>query len=230
MKNTIAGIAAAKAWGIENPSVGLLNLDGARTALGRLKKLRSAGWNFELTASVRGEELLRGNDILGGTVDVLVCDSLSGNAFIKLLGGYSSGGRLEVSGSGYGPGLGGGGPLVNIISRASSAAVAANALIYSAKMAEAGLGKIYDLELEAAAAAGFSEPEMKTGGPDLKPKTVNHEIEGVDVLALDDAVKRLKADGIYCEAGMGCTGPVVMVAAEDAGKAETLLAENGFIQ
>jgi betaine reductase len=230
VKNTIAGIAAAKAWGIENPTVGILNLDGARTALSRLKRLASFGWQIDLASSARGDELLRGNDILAGSADVIVCDTLSGNAFIKLLGGFSSGGRIEVSGSGYGPGIGGNVPLVNIISRASSSAVTANALIYSARMAGAGLDSLYAVELAAAKAAGFSSEGTPAVEKGPEPKTVNKEIEGIDVLSLDEAVKLLKGEGIYCEAGMGCTGPVVMVAAEDAETAEKKLTENGFIR
>jgi len=239
VKNTIAGIAAAKAWGIAAPSVGILNLDGARTAISRLKRLRDKGYLFNLVSSVRGEELLRGNDILAGTADVVVCDTLSGNAFIKLLGGYSAGGKTEVCGSGYGPGIGGSHPLVNIISRASSAAVVANALLYTARMSGGGLLSVYAEELTSARAAGLSgaaeedaeqaapKAASKRGGPDVK--IVNKEIEGIDVLKLDEAVELLKAADIYCKAGMGCTGPVVMVAAEDAGIAKKMLSENGFI-
>jgi betaine reductase len=143
VKNALAGVAAAKAWGIARPEIGILNLDGARAALQTLKALKKGGYDISLAGSVRGEELLRGNDILGGAADVIVCDTLSGNTFIKLLAGFSSGGRIEVSGSGYGPGIGGSLPLVNIISRASSAAVVSASLLYSARMAASGLNKIY---------------------------------------------------------------------------------------
>lgn len=229
VKNAIAGIAAAKAWGIPNPTFGILNLDGARTALSKLKALISRGWQADLVKSARGDELLRGSDILSGTADVIVCDTLSGNAFIKLLGGYAAGGKMEVSGSGYGPGIGGDIPLVNIISRATSAAVTANALVYSARMAGAGLSAIYRAEFAVSEAAGFTGAKAETTAESPEVKVVNKEIEGIDVFALEEAVKLLKAAGIYCEAGMGCTGPVVMVAAEDKKTAEAKLTENGYI-
>jgi betaine reductase len=47
-------------------------------------------------------------------------------------------------------------------------------------------------------------------------KVVHHEIEGIDVLEIDGAVKLLLSRGIYCQAAMGCTGPIVLVAPEDA--------------
>ncbi len=239
IKNAVAGIAAAKAWGIVSPSVGVLNLDGARAALQGLKRLKSSGYGIELAVSARGDDLLRGNDILAGTADVIVCDTLSGNAFMKLLTAYSSGGMLEVSGSGYGPGLGAELPLVNIISRAAGSAAVVNAIIYSARMALSGLQTVYSEEYASALKAGLSgiieenrqpETNAESGSEEPEAKTVEHEIEGIDVLQLEDAVKRLKADGIYCEAGMGCTGPVVMIAVEDVEPAKKILIKQGFIE
>ncbi|HAK44359.1 MAG TPA: glycine reductase, partial [Spirochaeta sp.] len=174
----------------------------------------------------------RGNDILAGTVDIVVCDTLSGNAFIKMLAGYGSGGMLEVSGSGYGPGIGGDVPLINIISRASGASVVASSIIYSARMAAADISNVYNNELKAAVAAGYrtaSADVDESTSSDLKRKTVDEEIEGIDVLQLEDAVAMLKQNGIYCEAGMGCTGPVVMLAAEDAVSAVGLLKKNKIL-
>jgi betaine reductase len=37
------------------------------------------------------------------------------------------------------------------------------------------------------------------------------EIQGVDVLSIEAAVKELWKAGIYAESAMGCTGPVVKV-------------------
>jgi betaine reductase len=51
----------------------------------------------------------------------------------------------------------------------------------------------------------------------------------VDVLRLDEAVALLKSKNIYCEAAMGCTGPVVMTASEDSRAAERCLADHKFI-
>ena len=232
--NAIAGVAAAKAWGLANPSVGFLNLDGARTALQNVKELAAAGWDINIAGSARGDELLRGNDILAGSVDVIVCDTLSGNAFIKMLAGYSSGGMLEVSGYGYGPGIGGDVPLINIISRASGASVVASAIVYSARMAQADVKGVYENELTAAKAAGYSSAgtssDIKSAGKEgPSPETVDTEVEGVDVLMLEDAVALLKDNGIYCEAGMGCTGPVVMLSGKKKAEAVKLLKNNKIL-
>ena len=234
VRNAVAGIAAAKAWGIPEPTIGLLNLDGARRAMNELKQLASAGWNINIVRSARGDELLRGNDIIAGTADVIVCDTLSGNAFLKMLAGFSSGGMLEVEGSGYGPGLGGESPLINIISRASGAQVTAASIIYSAKMAEAGLLSIYRDEVKSAAQAGYGRVEKASGNEagesaSPEPVPVDAEIEGVDVLMLDEAVILLKREGIYCEAGMGCTGPVVMLSNNDLARAAELLRKNHIL-
>ncbi len=248
IKNALAGIAAAKARGIKNPSVGILNVDGARGTLIGLKQLKAAGYGINLVKSSRGDELLRGNDILAGTADVIVCDTLSGNAFIKILASYSTGGALETSGAGYGPGLGAEALPVSIISRASGAPAVAAAILYSAGMISGNLKQIYSDELAAAEKAGVEAvyrkncstggaavqpepsadaPVKDAGGP--APRPVDTEIDGIDVLMLDEAVSLLKNSGIYCEAGMGCTGPVVMLAGSDAEIASGLLRKNGII-
>ena len=49
----------------------------------------------------------RGNDILGGAVDVCVADSLTGNVLMKMFASYSTGGGYEALGWGYGPSCGG---------------------------------------------------------------------------------------------------------------------------
>ncbi len=63
-----------------------------------------------------------GNDLLLGSTDVMVCDTLTGNILMKLFSASQSGGNIEVSGYGYGPGLG---PdqdnIIGIVSRASGA-------------------------------------------------------------------------------------------------------------
>jgi hypothetical protein len=234
VKNALAGIAVAKAWGIREPVVGFLNLDGTLSALKTVRKLGESGYGTRLADSSRGGSLLRGNDILKGSVDVIVCDSLSGNVVIKLLAGYSTGGVSEVTGAGYGPGVGGDVQIVGIISRATSAPVVAGALVFSAKMAISDLRSVYRRELAAAEAAGLETLmnqwesgsagiSVKTGVKKPGKKTVDSEIEGVDVLELEDAVSELMNRDIYCEAGMGCTGPVVMVSAADRARAEEIL-------
>ena len=71
-----------------------------------------------------------------------------------------------------------------------------------------------------AAGAGITPPAVKI---------VTHEIPGVDILQLEDAVQALWAAGIYAESGMGCTGPIVMVAQEDADAAVRLLGDRGYL-
>jgi betaine reductase len=153
--NAIAGAATAKAFGIADPSVGFLNLDGAARALRIARELAGNGYAIRLACSVRGDSLLRGNDVLAGAVDVLVCDSLTGNAIVKMLAAYATGGRIEVTGSGYGPGVGPGAAPVGIISRATGAPVVANAILLMAKMARGGLARIYADERKRAEQAGL---------------------------------------------------------------------------
>jgi hypothetical protein len=247
VRNTIAGVAAAKAFGMPDPSVGFLNLDGASRALRVVQGLAANEYAIRVAGSSRGDTLLRGNDVLAGTVDVLVCDSLTGNAIVKMLAAYPTGGRLEVTGSGYGPGVGDGAAPVGIISRATGATVVANAILLMAKMVRSGLARIFADEKAraeqaglAALLAGSAAPTGEerrgpaaaaaapaAGGP--AKKIVHHEIGGVDVLQIDAAVALLASRGIYGEPAMGCTGPVVLVADEDAASAAAYLAEARLI-
>jgi betaine reductase len=248
VRNAIAGVAVAKAFGVSEPSVGFLNLDGASRAFRVVQDLAANGYAIRLTGSSRGDPLLRGNDVLAGTVDVLVCDSLTGNAIVKMLAAYETGGSLEVAGSGYGPGVGDGAAMVGIISRATGSPVVANAIILMAKMVRSGLDRIFadektraeraglaglltgactgDVRRDPAAAAATARP---AGQPVQVKKTVHHEIGGVDVLQIDAAVALLASRGIYCEPAMGCTGPVVLVADEDAAAATARLRDARFI-
>jgi betaine reductase len=232
--NAVSGVAAARACGVAEPRVGLLNLDGAASAMKKLRELAAGGWGVKLASSVRGDSLLRGNDILAGSVDVLVCDSLTGNAVVKLLAAFPSGGKTEVTGSGYGPAVGEGAPAVGIISRATSAQVAANALALMARALRGGLAGVFREEMRAAREAGLARVLARgaaadaSGGAAPGPaapakKAVDHEIEGVDVLEIEAAVAALRAAGVYCEAGMGCTGPVVLVSRGDAAGAVEVL-------
>ncbi len=235
VSNAIAGVAAARAFGIPSPRVGLLTLDGAARALKILQGLAAAGWGVNLAGSKRGEALLRGNDILAGAVDVLVCDSLTGNAIVKLLAAFTTGGRIEVTGSGYGPGVGPAAAAVGIISRATSAAVTANALLLMARMVRGEAWRIYAEEREAAEAAGLARLLAGRSAPagsaaqTVAPakKTVDSEIDGIDVMEIEAAARLLASKGIYCETAMGCTGPVVLVAAAEAAAAKGHLRDAG---
>lgn len=60
-------------------------------------------------------------------------------------------------------------------------------------------------------------------------KVATAEIPGVEILELDEAVACLWRRGIYARSGMGCTGPVVLVADEDLEAARAALKEAGFL-
>ncbi|MBQ2854815.1 MAG: glycine reductase [Oscillospiraceae bacterium] len=243
IKNTICGIITAKACGIAEPTVGILNVDGARQAEMALNKLKDGGYDFKWATSARadGGAVLRGNDVLLGTPDVMVMDSLTGNVMIKMLSSFTTGGTFESTGYGYGPGIGQGYEnLVLIVSRASGAPLIANALEYAAQLVKgkvfeiakaeyaaaekAGLSKIL-AERKAAAAPAAAVEEVKA--PPAEPCTAS--IPGVEVMDLEDAVKVLWKAGIYAESGMGCTGPIVMMAPANLEKSKELLKAAGYI-
>ena len=108
IKNTIYGMITAKACGLEHPTVGILNVDGARQTEIALKELKKNGYDITFAESARAEGgcVMRGNDVLQGTPDIMVCDSLTGNIMVKMLSSYTTGGSFEASGYGYGPGIG----------------------------------------------------------------------------------------------------------------------------
>ena len=76
--NAIGGIAVAKASGIAEPTVGLLNIDGIAVIEKALNKMKEKGYKVNYTESNRadGGVRMRGNDLLQGTPDVMVCDTL----------------------------------------------------------------------------------------------------------------------------------------------------------
>jgi hypothetical protein len=244
VKNAIYGIITAKACGIEKPTVGILNVDGARQVERALKDLIARGYEINFTESVRadGGAVMRGNDLLAGTPDVMITDSLTGNILIKMFSSYSTGGDYEAVGYGYGPGVGEGyNRIINIISRASGAPVICEALRYCATCAQNNLVEISKKEFEKLNKIGFKEvlakltqtSEKKETKPEevVAPpkKVVTFSIAGIDILELEDAVKELWRNGIYSESGMGCTGPIVLVADEDADKAKEVLVNKGFM-
>ena len=243
IKNTIAGIITAKACGIAEPTVGILNVDGSRQTEMALNKLREGGYDFKWATSARadGGAVLRGNDVLLGTPDIMVMDSLTGNVMIKMLSSFTTGGTFESTGYGYGPGIGQGYEnLVLIVSRASGAPLIANALEFAAQLVKgkvfevakaeyaaaekAGLSKIL-AERKAAAAPAAATEEVKA--PAAEPCTAS--IPGIDVIDLEDAVKVLWKAGIYAESGMGCTGPIVMMSNANLAKSKELLKAAGYI-
>ena len=243
VKNTVNGIITARAMGIAEPSVGILNLDGARAVERALNELAKKGYKVNLAQSLRedGGSVMRGNDLLNPGFDVMVTDSLTGNILMKVFSAYSTGGDYEATGYGYGPGIGDGyRRLVLILSRASGAPVVANALAYAAKLAE---GKVLDIAQEeydkaknsglqsviAAQAPDKNAAPASSGVKEPDKEVVTEEIAGIEIFDLDNAVALLKGKGIYAESGMGCTGPVVLVNDKKHHAALEFLRQGGFI-
>lgn len=241
--NAIAGIVTAKATGIEDPTVGILNVDGARQTEMALKELRDGGYGITFAESSRadGGAVMRGNDVLRGTPDIMVTDSLTGNVLNKMISAFTTGGSFESTGYGYGPGIGRGyDKLVMIVSRASGAPVLANALVFAAQLVRNKVFSVVAKEFEAADKAGLNDILAKRREA-AKPKAEEEEVKapekepcgasilGVEVMDLEDAVKVLWKNGIYAESGMGCTGPVVMMAEANHDKAYDLLKQAGYV-
>ena len=244
VRNAIAGVATAKACGVERPTVGILNLNGARQVEMILKELKDNGYDIEFaeTARADGGMIMRGNDLLQGSADVMVMDTLTGNAIIKMFAAYTTGGGFETSGYGYGPGVGKGyDKQVLIISRASGAPLIANALQYAAELEKGNLIDKVEAEVAAAEKAGLEKilearaASAKSKGGDDEEVTappeepVAEQIPGIDVLDIEDAVKVLWKAEIYAESGMGCTGPIIRVNEKNLAKSRELLAEAGYI-
>ena len=242
LRNAVYGLAVAKAMGIAEPTLGVLNLDAAPQVMRALSRMAEKGYALRFGQSVRkdGGALLRGNDILAGAVDVCVCDTLTGNVLAKVFAAFGTGGGYEAAGWGYGPSTGEGwNKVVSIISRASGAPVIANALSYTAQALRGGLPAKVAAELRAARAAGLDAelegllPKAEAGAGDTPamPPVVptDEEIHGIDVLDLENAVHVLWKEGIYAEGAMGCTGPVVKLASSSLEKAKGLLQSAGYL-
>lgn len=241
--NTLYGIITAKAMGISKPTVGILNLDGARQVERALKTLDCQGYPIRFTDSMRadGGAVMRGNDLLGGTADVMVTDTLTGNIMMKVFSSYTTGGSYEAMGYGYGPGVGMEmSRIILILSRASGVPVVANALKYAAQLAKGNLIEVAKEEFKKAKEAKLDdllltltkEPEkMKTDACITIPDkvVVTGQVSGIDILDLDDAVSTLWAKGIYAEAGMGCTGPIALVPEDKVALATEILTEAKYI-
>lgn len=245
VKNALYGIIAAKSTGIESPTVGILNVDGARQVERALKELNNNGYPVNFVESMRsdGGAVMRGNDLLAGTPDVMIQDTLTGNIFMKVFSSYTTGGDYEALGYGYGPGIGDGyDRTILILSRASGVPVVAGAIAYGAQLVKGNLKEVAKREFEAAKKAKLEEI--------LKSLTVDHKksssaeneevvqppkevvtgsISGIDIMDLEDAVKALWKKGIYAESGMGCTGPILMVHEDKIKIATDVLAEAGFV-
>ena len=243
IKNAIYGIIAAKACGYKKPTVGILNVDGARQAEIALKQLQEQGYDIHFAESGRsdGGSIMRGNDALQASPDILVCDPLSGNILMKMLSSFATGGNFEASGYGYGPGIGEGyDQLVTIISRASGAPVISGALQYAAELVRGKLFAVAKEEFQAVNKAGLTKLLEARKAADKKGATevavvapakqvVTADISGIEIMDLEDGVQALWKIGIYAESGMGCTGPIILVNESNIEKAETELKKAGYI-
>lgn len=242
IKNAIYGIIAAKACGNTNPTVGILNVDGARQTEIALKQLKENGYDITFAESGRADGgcVMRGNDVLQGSPDIMVCDSLSGNILIKMLSSYTTGGSYEATGYGYGPGIGEGyDQLVMIVSRASGAPLITGAIRYAAQLVKGKVFEVAAREFEAANKAGLknilaarkaSEKPAASEEVTAPPKeVVTSQIAGIEIMDLEDGVKTLWKIGIYAESGMGCTGPIILVSDANLAKAEEELKQAGYI-
>ncbi len=240
LRNAIYGIATAKAIGIKEPTVGILNVDTAHPVFRALTHLMEKGYKMKFGSSIRkdGGAILRGNDILVGAVDVCVTDTLTGNVLMKMFSSMNTGGSYEATGWGYGPSCGEGWKeIVSIISRASGAPVIANALSYTATVVAGCLPEKVAAELAAAKKAGLEaeiealapKPEAVESVPMPPAEPTDDEVHGIDVLEIENAVKVLWKNGIYAESAMGCTGPVIKMPGKHVEKAKVLLKDSGYL-
>jgi len=243
VKNAVYGIITAKACGIKNPTIGILNVDGARQTEIALNKLKNNGYeiNFAQSGRADGGAVMRGNDLLTGSCDVMVMDSLTGNLMIKIFSSYTTGGSYESLGYGYGPGIGENfDKLILIISRASGAPLIEGAMRFAGDLIKGNCLQVAKEEFGKAKAAGFDailseikaskKPAAEEAEVAAPPKeVVVSQISGVEIMDLEDAVKLLWKNGIYAESGMGCTGPIILVSEANTNTALKVLADNEFI-
>lgn len=244
IKNAIYGIITAKACGIANPTVGILNVDGARQTERALIQLKENGYDFTFATSGRsdGGSVMRGNDMLTASADVMVTDSLTGNLMLKLLSSFTTGGTYESVGYGYGPGIGENyDKIIMIISRASGSPVVAGAIEYANDLVRGNVIKVAKEEFAKANKAGLKaildalkankKEDNSTQSKAIAPpkEVVTGQISGIEIMELEDAVEKLWAAGIYAESGMGCTGPIVLVAQANVVKATEILKTAGVL-
>ncbi|MFZ5354713.1 MAG: glycine/sarcosine/betaine reductase complex component C subunit alpha [Bacillota bacterium] len=242
VRNAIYGIIAAKAVGIKAPTVGIINIDGARQVERILKELKSNGYDINFSESVRADGgcIMRGNDLLAAASDIMVMDTLTGNIMMKVFSSFTTGGSYEALGYGYGPGVGEDyDKIICILSRASGAPVVCEALRYAASCARGKLQQIAAEEFSRARKAGLDEllsslkaDAKKADKQEFKmpdKKVVTKSIAGIDILELENAVTALGRAGIYSESGMGCTGPIVLVSDEEYLKAVEILLSDKYI-
>lgn len=241
--NGINGIITAKAMGMESPTLGILNVDGARQVERAFKELIDKGYPLQFAESARadGGHMMRGNDLLTAVPDIMITDTLTGNIIMKMLSSFITGGNYEASGYGYGPGIGEGyNRIILILSRASGIPVVANAISYGADLVKGSIKSMIKEEFEKVNKFGLKEILEKNKSDKKATKEdqdeiaippeeiVTETISGIDILELDDAIKEVWKAGIYAESGMGCTGPVVMVNERRLEEAKDALCKVGY--
>ena len=184
---------------------------------------------------------MRGNDLLMGTPDVMVTDSLTGNLLMKVFSSYTTGGDYEAQGYGYGPGVGENyDRRILILSRASGSPVVAKALNYAYEVATGKVNEKAREEYKKAQSAGLDKifAELKNKKQEAKPaeeikmpekEVVTSQIAGVDIMDLEDATKVLWKHNIYAENGMGCTGPIILVNKANKEKSKEILRAEGLL-
>mgnify|MGYP000910286682 FL=1 len=241
--NGINGIITAKAMGVEKPTLGILNVDGARQVERAFKELNDKGYLIKFAQSQRsdGGYLMRGNDLLSGVADIMITDTLTGNIIMKIFSAYTTGGNYETLGYGYGPGIGEDyNRIILILSRASGIPVVANAISYGAELVKGNIHEVIKKEYEDANKYGLknilekNKSDKKASKKDeeeiIMPseEIVTETISGIDILELDEAVSELLKSGVYAKTGMGCTGPVVMVNERRLEESKDILCKAGY--
>jgi hypothetical protein len=245
VRNAIYGIIVAKAMGKKEPTLGILNLDGARQVERSLRELDKNGYKINFAESMRadGGSVMRGNDLLLGTPDVMVTDTLTGNIMMKVFSSYTTGGSYEAAGYGYGPGIGEGYERsIFIISRASGAPVIGNAIKFAATLTRGNVFEVAKQEFELVKKADFckiieelslkEKPSACENSEEIicpEKEIVTETISGIDIMDLEDAVRGLWKESIYAESGMGCTGPIVLISKSNLEKGEKILNQLGYI-
>ena len=125
-----------------------------------------------------------------------------------------------------------------IVSRASGAPVVSGAIEFADELVRGNFQQIQATEFAKLKQASLdtllkeAQPqkeavEEEVAQPDKE--IVTEEIHGVEILDLEDAVQHLWKQGIYAESGMGCTGPVVMIAEKRLSEAKAHLVDAGYI-
>ncbi|MCG7587229.1 glycine reductase, partial [Photobacterium sp. OFAV2-7] len=116
----------------------------------------------------------------------------------------------------------------------------AGAMRLCADAAKGSVMKRVDEEWEAASLAGLNSVLTKYRQPKQPveakaevtappEKVTDAEIGGIDILEIEDACQALWKASIFARTGMGCTGPIVLVARDDLEQARAQLTETKFI-